>query len=72
MRIAKDVKLFQNIQPLEIQPLFNRWYFDILMLPESREGYMYLLLFIESLTRFLEPFPLKDQIAQTASGILFD
>jgi len=44
---------------------------DILQFPESKEGYRYILLCVESLTRWPEAIPLKDQSASTITQVLF-
>lgn len=59
------------LQPLEPKQIFGRWSVDILKLPRSKEGYNYILLCVESLTRWPEAIPLKDQSAQTIAQALF-
>lgn len=56
---------------LPIKQIFGRWHMDILQLPRSKEGYRYLLLCVESLTRFPEMVMLKDQTAQTIAEALY-
>lgn len=69
---CKIVTRRNPLQPLEILPAMSRWSFDILILPETSDGYKYLLLFVESLTRFPEAFALKTQTADVVAGILYD
>lgn len=59
------------LQSLPIREVFGRWHMDILVLPKSNEGFRYLLLFVESLTRFPEAFPMKDQRAETIAEIIY-
>lgn len=59
------------LRPLEPKQIFGRWAVDILKLPRSKEGYNYILLCVESLTRWPEAIPLKDQSALTIAQALF-
>lgn len=60
-----------SMQPLPIKEIFGRWHIDILVLPRSHEGFRYLLLCVESLTRFPEAFPLMDQQVETIAEVLY-
>lgn len=59
------------LRPLEPKEIFGRWSMDILKLPRSTEGFNYILLCVENLTRWPEAIPLKDQSAQTIAQALF-
>lgn len=59
------------LRPLEPKQIFGRWAMDILKLPRSKEGFNYILLCVESLTRWPEAIPLKDQSATTIAQALF-
>lgn len=61
-----------TLENLPIKSVFGRWHCDILSLKKSREGYRYLLVFVESLTRFPEAFPIKTQTASTIADILYN
>ena len=56
---------------LPIKQIFGRWHMDILQLPKSREGFRYILLCVESLTRFPEMILLRDQSAQSIAEALY-
>jgi hypothetical protein len=45
---------------------------DILKLPQSKEGYKYILLCVESLSRWPEAIPLKDQTAPSIARALYN
>ena len=51
--------------------LFERWHMDILQLPTTREGYKYLLVVVESLSRYPECFPMKTQTAEEIAEALY-
>src|SRR6218665_991566 len=59
------------LRPLEPKEIFGRWSMDILQLPESKEGYRYILLCVENLTSYPKAIPLKDQIASTIAQALY-
>lgn len=59
------------LQSLPIREVFGRWHMDILVLPKRKEGYRCLLLCVESLTRFPDSFPMKDQRAETIAEIFY-
>src|SRR6218665_2860143 len=72
----KQCKYFVNLhtdplRPLEPKDIFGRWSMDILQLPESKEGYRYILMCVESLTRWPEAIPPKDQSASTIVQALY-
>lgn len=45
--------------------------YSLVIMPESREGYKYILVVIESLSRWVEFIPLKDQTATTVATALY-
>ena len=51
--------------------LFERWHFDIVNMPTSKEGYKYLLTVICAFSRWPEAIPLKDQTAGSIAKALF-
>ena len=61
--------------PLKAMPIndrFERWHIDILgPIKESSQGYKYILLVVESFSRWSEAFPLKTQEASEIANILY-
>lgn len=52
---------------------FERWQIDILgPIQESHEGYQYVLLAIDSFTRFPEAFPLKTQSSKEIATVIYN
>ena len=61
--------------PLTSMPIdgpFERWHIDFLKLSKTTEGYQYLLLVVDSFTRWIEAFPLKNQESKEVATILFE
>lgn len=61
--------------PLTSMPIdgpFARWHIDFLKLSKTTEGYQYLLLVVDSFTRWVEAFPLKTQESKQVAQILFE
>lgn len=61
--------------PLTSMPIdgpFERWHIDFLKLSKTTEGYQYLLLVVDSFTRWIEAFPLKNQESKEVAKILFE
>lgn len=57
---------------LPITKRFDRWHIDILgPLYKTTEGYEYILVCIDSFTRWIEAFPLRTQSAKETATILF-
>lgn len=60
------------LNPIESDPIFSRWHVDVLgPLPESHISYKYILLFVESLSRWPEAFPLKTQTASEIFDLFY-
>ena len=60
------------LQPLPVQELFERWHMDILgPLANTPEGYKYVLVVVESLSRHPELIPLKTQEASEVAEALW-
>ena len=58
--------------PLPPTKRFERWHIDILgPLYKTKEGFEYILLCIDSFSRWSEAFPLKTQSAQETAEVLF-
>jgi hypothetical protein len=48
---------------MPIADSFERWHIDILELTQTKEGYRYVLLLVDSFSRWSEAFALKSQDA---------
>jgi len=66
------------LQPLEPGDLFHRWHMDILELPKAKSSagndvneYRYLLVVVESLSKWVEAIPVPNQEASTIADALF-
>ena len=61
------------LHPLPIETIFGRWHCDALgYLPKSKEGYKYIPLCVESLTRWPEIHPVKTLEAEEIADVLFN
>ncbi|CAG2257306.1 unnamed protein product [Mytilus edulis] len=72
-RIKKD----QHIRPppltsMPIDGPFERWHIDFLKLSKTKQGYQYVLLVVDSFTRWIEGFPMKNQEATEVAKVLFE
>ncbi|CAC5426085.1 unnamed protein product [Mytilus coruscus] len=47
------------LKPMPIEEVFSRWHMDILELPETPEKYRYLLLVVDSGSKWCEAFPMR-------------
>ncbi|CAG2250991.1 unnamed protein product [Mytilus edulis] len=59
------------LKPMPIEEVFSRWHMDILELPETPEKYRYLLLVVDSGSKWCEAFPMRTQEATEVANILF-
>ena len=60
------------LQPMSIEGKFERWHMDILgPLTKAQDGSKYILLLVDSFTRWPEAFPLKSQEATEIATILY-
>ena len=50
---------------------FERWHIDFLKLSKTNDGYQYLLLVVDSFTRWVEAFPMKTQDSKQVALVLF-
>ena len=58
--------------PLPLVDRFERWYIDMLgPLNKTKEGYEYILMCVDSCTKWVEGFPMKTQTAQETARVLF-
>ena len=64
---AKPVPL----TPMPIVATFERWHMDFLMMKESKDGFKYILLLVDSYSRWCEAFPMKSQDAYAVARVLF-
>ena len=59
------------LTPIPTEELFSRWHMDILELPCTADNYRYVLLVVDSFSRYPEAFPLKSQEATEVARVLF-
>ncbi len=59
--------------PMPIVPIFERWHMDILgpLTPSQPDKFKYVLLLVDSFTRWSECFPLKTKEAKEVAHVLF-
>ena len=60
------------LYPMPIVGVFERWHMDFLSMKETPAGYEYILLLIDSFSRWYEAIPTKLQDAQTVATILYN
>ena len=61
------------LNPIAVGSRFSRIHIDILCsLPKTKEGYQYILLIVDSFTKWTECFPLKTQEASEIADILYN
>ena len=76
--ICQRVKVERNrpavpLSPLPVEDVFARLHVDILCsLPKSKQGFQYVLLVVDSFSKWTEAFPLKTQEAQEIADILYN
>lgn len=61
--------------PLTSMPIdgpFERWHMDFLKLSQTKDGHQYLLLVVDSFTRWIEAFPMKTQDSKQVAKVLFE
>ena len=51
---------------------FERWHMDFLKLHKTNQGYQYVLLVVDSFTKWVEAFPMKSQEAVEVAKCLFE
>ena len=61
------------LNPLPIEDVFSRILIDILCsLPKTKEGFQYVLLIVDSFSKWTEAFPLRTQEAKEVADILYN
>ena len=61
------------LNPLPIEDVFSRVHIDILCsLPKTKEGFQYVLLVVDSFSKWTEAFPLRTQEAKEVANILYN
>ena len=58
--------------PMPIDGPFERWHMDFLKLSKTKDGNQYLLLVVDSFTRWVEAFPMKNQESKSVAKVLFE
>ena len=59
------------LTPMPIASVFERWHMDFLCMKATPEGYKYILLLVDSFSRWCEAIPTKCQDAKTVAEILY-
>ena len=59
------------LTPMPIADSFERWHIDILELTQTKEGFRYVLLIVDSFSRWSEAFALKSQDASSIAKVLY-
>ena len=60
------------LNPMPVADLFQRWHIDILGgLPTTKDKYKYVLLVVDSYSKWSEAFPLRTQEATEVAAVLF-
>ena len=60
------------LNPIPVSPKFERWHVDFLgPLNQSQGGHKYILLFVDSFSRWCEAFPVKSADAATTASVLY-
>ena len=76
--VCQRVKVVRNrypvpLTPLPVEDVFSRIHIDILCsLPKTKEGYQYILLIVDSFSKWSEAFPLKTQEAKEIAHLLYN
>ncbi|CAC5392664.1 Retrovirus-related Pol polyprotein from transposon 297 [Mytilus coruscus] len=71
-RIKRDTKGKKPpLNPLPDDTTFERWHMDFLKLSKTNEGYSYVLLLVDSFSKWSEAFPMKTQEASEVAKVLF-
>ena len=60
------------LQPVPVGGPFHCVGVDILKLPLTYDGNEYILVFLDYLTKWVETFPIQDQIAETVAPVLVE
>ena len=59
------------LTPMPIVATFERWHMDFLIMKETKEGFRYILLLVDSYSRWCEAFPMKSQDAHSVAKVLY-
>ena len=61
------------LHPLPVVEVFQRWSLDLIgKLTKTTEGYQYILVCVDSASRWCEAFPLKTKTSQEIASVFFD
>ena len=71
-RVKKSRSKPPPLTPMPVVPIFKRWHMDFLSLKATPDGFKYLLLFVDSTSRWCEAFPTKNQEAGTVATLLYE
>ena len=71
-RVKKSRSKPPPLTPMPVVPIFRRWHMDFLSLKATPDGFKYILLFVDSTSRWCEAFPTKNQGAETVATLFYD
>ena len=60
------------LSPMPVVGIFKRWHMDFLSLKLTPDGYKYVLLVVDSSSKWCEAFPTKNQEAETVAKLLYE
>ena len=60
------------LTPMPVEDVFSRWHMDILGPLPKVNGYQYILLVVDSFSRWCESFPLETQDAKQVATVLYN
>ena len=76
--VCQRIKVDRHHHPVPLHPLpvdgvFSRLHMDILCsLPKTKEGYQYILVIVDSFSKWCESFPMRTQEATEVASILYN
>ena len=72
-RIKRDTHAHPPpLTPLPTDGRFERWHMDFLKLHKTKDGYQYVLVIVDSFTKWIEAFPMKTQESTEVATCLFE
>ena len=60
------------LTPMPVVDTFDRWHIDILELTQTKDGYRYVLLVVDSFSKWSEAFAIKTQDASVIAKVLYE
>ena len=71
-RVKKTRAQPPPLTPVPVVGIFKRWHMDFLSLKLTPDGYRYLLLFVDSSSKWCEAFATKNQEAETVAKLFYE